>query len=108
MRIGDLPFSAIDWSTVDPVEQPGAAGTSLWRTVELGDIRVRVGEFSPGYSAADWCSRGHVVLILEGELETELQEGDCVVQGPGMGLHIGDGHSHRSSTRTGARVFVVD
>ena len=108
MRIDDLPFSPIDWSTIDPVEQPGASGTSLWRTVELGDIRVRMGEFSPGYSAPDWCTRGHVVLILEGELETELQDGRRVVQGPGMGLHIGDGHSHRSSTRTGARVFIVD
>ena len=108
MKIEDFPFSAIDWSTVEPVEQPGETGMSVWRTVEMGDVRVRIGDFGPGFMAPGWCPRGHVVLVLEGELVTELTDGTTVVQGPGEGIHVGDGHPHRSSTPTGAKVFVVD
>jgi hypothetical protein len=109
MKIDDFPFTAIDWSAVEAVEYPGATGTSYWRVVEMGDIRIRMGEFRAGYSAPDWCPKGHVVLILEGELVTELADGTTFTQGPGMGIHVGDGQTpHRSSTRTGARIFVVD
>jgi hypothetical protein len=109
MKIDDFPFTAIDWSAVELVEQPGETGMSVWRTVDMGEIRVRMGEFGPGFMAPGWCPKGHVVLILEGELVTELADGTTFTQGPGMGIHVGDGQTpHRSSTRTGARVFVVD
>ena len=109
MKIESFPFTTIDWGAVEAVESPGTTGTSFWRTVEMGDIRVRMGEFGAGYSASDWCPKGHVVLVLEGELVTELTDGTTVVQGPGQGIHVGDGQTpHRSSTSTGAKVFVVD
>jgi quercetin dioxygenase-like cupin family protein len=41
----------------------------------MGNIRVRIVEYSPGYLADHWCSRGHVLLVLEGELVTELDDG---------------------------------
>ena len=32
-------------------------------------------EYSPGYFADHWCDRGHVLYVLEGELDTELRDG---------------------------------
>jgi hypothetical protein len=50
-----------------------------------------------------------VLLVLEGELETELEDGRRFLLGAGTSYQVADGHeAHRSSTRTGARLFIVD
>ena len=109
MRIEGVPFMTIDWSTVSAVEHPGASGIAIWRTVEAGDVRVRMVEYSPGYSADHWCNRGHVLLVLEGELVTELQDGRVVTLTPGMSYQVADDAApHRSRTDVGAKLFVVD
>jgi quercetin dioxygenase-like cupin family protein len=66
-------------------------------------------EYSPGYVADHWCSRGHVLLVLEGTLTTELANGEVVTVNAGSSYHVGDDtEPHRSRTQTGARLFVVD
>jgi hypothetical protein len=109
MQFGNLPFTTTDWSTVPATEHPGATGVAVWRTIEAGDIRVRMVEYSPGYLADHWCNRGHVLLVLEGELITELQDGRVVRLTPGMSYQVADDAApHRSRTQAGARLFVVD
>ena len=104
-----IPFHTTDWGAVEPTSRPGETGLATRRTHEVGDIRVRVVEYSPGYRADHWCRKGHVLLVLEGELETELEDGRRFLLRPGMSYQVADGHeAHRSSTRTGARLFVVD
>jgi quercetin dioxygenase-like cupin family protein len=109
MQFGNLPFMTTDWNTVPATEHPGASRMAIWRTVEAGDVRVRVVEYSPGYVADHWCHRGHVLLVLEGELVTELRDGRVVTLTPGMSYQVAtDAAPHRSSTETGAKLFVVD
>ena len=109
MHIRDIPFEATDWSRVPPVEHPGAFGVAHWRTRQLGEIRVRMVEYSPGYVANHWCEKGHILFCLEGSLHTELSDGRTVVLNPGMSYQVADGAApHRSSTPTGARLFIVD
>jgi len=110
MKIQDVPFGIIDWSTVIPTTHPGVTGTALWRTFEMGNIRVRMVEYSPGYLADHWCSRGHVILVLEGELVTELKDGRKFVSTPGCSYQVGDDEQnpHRSYTAIGAKLFIVD
>lgn len=109
MKIEDVPFAAIDWSQVEPVEHAGEQGTATWRMIEIGNLRVRRVDYSPGYVANHWCSRGHVLLVLEGELSTELQDGRRFRLTAGMSYHVADGaEPHRSSTASGARLFIVD
>jgi len=109
MQIVDVPFHAIDWSAVPATEHRGETGAATWRTVELGNLRVRMVEYSPGYRADHWCERGHVVLVLDGEMTTEVRGGETVVLRAGMSYTVADGASaHRSSTTTGARLFIVD
>src|SRR5581483_7951221 len=109
MRIADLPFTATDWSTVEPTGHPGETGTALWRTLHCGAIRVRMVDYSPGYLADHSCSKGHNLLCLEGELHTELADGRRFTLKPGMSYQVADGaEPHRSSTPGGARLFIVD
>jgi hypothetical protein len=109
MRITDVPFGTTDWSTVPAEEHKGVSGFAYWRTMQFGAIRVRMVEYTPGYEADHWCQKGHVLLCLEGELHTELGDGRTFVLTQGMSYQVADGaEPHRSSTRVGAKLFIVD
>jgi len=109
MQILAVPFCTTDWSSLTPTEHPGQSGMAYWRTFESGNIRVRMVEYSPGYLADHWCSKGHVLLVLEGELVTELQDGTSHILRPGMSYQVADNaEPHRSHTTTGAKLFIVD
>ncbi len=75
MRIDNLPFGTTDWSALEPTRHPGERGEALWRTRQFGDIRVRMVEYSAGYLADHWCTKGHILFVLDGELHTELEDG---------------------------------
>jgi hypothetical protein len=109
MRFGNLPFTTTNWGAVPTTEHAGAKGVAVWRTVQAGEVRVRMVEYSPGYMADHWCKRGHVLLVLEGELQTELNDGRIVRLAAGMSYQVADDvGAHRSSTPSGAKVFIVD
>jgi hypothetical protein len=109
MQIKDVPFGVTDWSEVEPTRHPGETGYALWRTLEAGNIRVRMVDYSPDYLADHWCSRGHVLLVLKGELVTELQDGRAFTLTPGQSYQVADdAMPHRSRTRDGATLFIVD
>jgi quercetin dioxygenase-like cupin family protein len=88
MQIAAIPFETTDWAGVEPTRHAGVTGEALWRTRHVGPaenpIRVRMVEYSPGYVADHWCQKGHVLLVLEGELETTLADGRVFLLKPGM------------------------
>jgi hypothetical protein len=109
MNMHDIPFETTDWATVEPTQHAGDSGTATWRTRQFGAIRVRMVDYSAGYVADHWCLKGHVLLCLEGELETELRDGRRFLLTPGMSYQVADNaEAHRSTSRTGARLFIVD
>lgn len=109
MKLKDMPFQTTDWATVEPTHHPGETGHATWRTRHFGEVRVRMVEYSPQYRADHWCEKGHVLLVLEGELQTELRDGRVVTLKPGMSYQVADGaEAHRSSTQGGAKLFIVD
>jgi hypothetical protein len=109
VKISDLPFGIVDWHAVATTTHAGATGEAVWRTRELAGVRLRMLEYSAGYLADHWCSKGHFMLCLEGELVTELEDGRRFTLRPGMSYHVADGaEAHRSSTQIGARLYVVD
>jgi len=109
MKISEIPFGLTDWSRVERTEHPGTTGTAYRRTRQFGDLRVRMVEYSPGYLADHWCNKGHILLCLEGELETELADGRKFVLKPGVSYQVADNaEPHRSSTQSGAKLFIVD
>lgn len=109
MEFSDHPFSTTDWTALPHTVHAGTTGEAHWRTQEIGDTRMRMVEYTPGYVADHWCSRGHLLLVLEGELRTELDDGRVVDLTPGQSYQVGSGmEAHRSSTLGGARLFIVD
>jgi hypothetical protein len=109
MQIADIPFGTTDWSDIAPIEHKGDVGTAFWRTRNFGSIRVRMVEYTSGYAADHWCSKGHILLCLEGVLHTELEDGRRFILKPGMSYQVADNaESHRSTTATGAKLFIVD
>ena len=109
MQIQNVPFCATDWNAITPTEHPGEMGMAYWRTLAVGNIRARMVEYTPGYKADHWCSKGHVLLVLEGELVTELQNGETHFLRAGMSYQVADNaEPHRSRTTTGAKLFIVD
>jgi quercetin dioxygenase-like cupin family protein len=109
MRMLNIPFDTTDWQQVESTEHTGETGMAYWRTREFSGIRVRMVEYTPGYLADHWCTKGHILLCLEGELETELADGGKFVLTPGVSYQVADqAESHRSSTTKGARLFIVD
>ncbi|WP_431017282.1 DHCW motif cupin fold protein [Bradyrhizobium pachyrhizi] len=110
MKIPPLPFTVTDWSNVEPSVHPGETGQALWRTLNIGELRIRMVEYSPGYLADHWCDRGHVLYVVTGELDTELRDGRRFTLKPGMSYQVSDfgDAAHRSSTKTGATLFIVD
>ena len=110
MKIPTLPFTVTDWSKVEPTTHQAETGQALWRTLKIGDLRVRMVEYTPGYLADHWCDRGHVLYVLEGELDSELRDGRKFKLKPGMSYQVSDfgDAAHRSSTKTGVKLFIVD
>lgn len=109
MILTGIPFGTTDWTSVEATEHLGESGVARWRTQQFGIIRVRMVEYSVEYRADHWCEKGHIVLCLAGELETELSDGRRFYLTPGMSYQVADGaQPHRSSSRTGATLFIVD
>ena len=109
MEMMDIPFGTTDWTAVPATHQAGSTGGAITRTRLFGSIRVRMVEYTPGYVADHWCQKGHILLCLEGELETTLEDGRAFVLRPGMSYQVADGaEAHRSRTAVGARLFIVD
>lgn len=109
MKITAIPFGTTDWSKVEQTEHKGERGFAYWRTQQFGSIRVRMVECTPGYLADHWCSKGHIILCLEGELHTELQDGYKFTLTPGMSFQVSDNaEPHRSCTELGAKLFIID
>jgi quercetin dioxygenase-like cupin family protein len=110
MNIQGVMFSITDWSQLSPVEHRGERGTSFWRTFEAGNVRVRMVEYSPGFKSDRWCPRGHILLVLEGELAIGLKDGREFTLASGTGFQVSDDEAnpHLAYTDKGAKVFIVD
>ena len=109
MLMSNIPFGISDWANIEPTEHKGDSGMAYWRTQAFGNIRVRMVDYTRGYVADHWCSKGHVLLCIEGELHTELEDGRKFVLTAGMSYQVADNaEPHRSSTAVGAKLFIVD
>lgn len=109
MKMENIPFGTTDWTSVEAVEVKGETGTGYWKTLDFNNIQVHMVEYSAGYLADHWCYKGHILLCMEGELNTELKDGRTFTLTPGMTYQVADDTiAHRSSTKNGAKLFIVD
>ena len=109
MKTTQILFQAIDWVAIPKTEHKGETGTSFWKIIQLPGLRIRVVEYTAGYIADHWCSKGHIVHCVKGEFISELQNGEKTIMTEGMTYVVSDdASSHRSISKNGATIFVVD
>jgi hypothetical protein len=109
MKLPSFSFQTLDWSIVPKEVHKGETGLAYWQVFMMGDIRIRKVEYSAGYKADHWCGKGHIILCLEGEMDTELEDGRIMKLSEGMTYFVGDNcEAHRTYTEKGCRLFIVD
>ena len=72
----NIPFQTIDWTNIPKTEHKGETGIAYWQTIQFEGLRIIIVEYSKGYLADHWCTKGHIVHCLEGEFRSELQNGE--------------------------------
>ncbi len=109
MEIRNLPFSLVDFNSVQGEEHPGDAGTSLWRMVNVPGVRFRIVDYSPRFLADHWCDKGHFVYVLEGSFTLELKDGRSFEIPQNTGFVISDdAEPHKSRSENGAKLLIID
>jgi len=109
MKIPSFPFEIFDWTLIPKEEHKGETGSATWQVLHLETIRVRIVEYSANYKADHWCKKGHIIYCLEGEMNTELEDGRVKKLTKGTTYFVGDNcEAHRSSTTNGCKLFIVD
>jgi len=110
MKLDNLPTGAIDWSDVPASEIRGESGSATVRARQLDDVQIRLVDYSAGYLADHWCSKGHIIFVAEGALTIEHRDGSRYELAEGSSYHVADddGSPHRVLCEGGATVFIVD
>lgn len=102
-------FQTIDWNNVPTTEHAGETGVARWKTIQNQQFRMRVIEYSKGYMADHWCTKGHIVFCLEGEMTSELSDGRVFTLKEGMSYQVSDKvSSHRSYSKDGVKLLIID
>jgi hypothetical protein len=109
IRMAMIPFQTTDWSTKPATVHRGESGTAYWKTLQYGGLRIRRVQYSENYKADHWCSLGHILYCLEGEIISELSDGRSFTLRAGMSYQVSDGVSeHRSISKHGATLLIID
>jgi mannose-6-phosphate isomerase class I len=109
MNSRNIPFQTIDWTKIDKTEHKGDKGVAWWQSMQFEGLRLRIVEYSKGYLADHWCTKGHIVHCLEGDFVSELDNGEKFTLTKGMSYVVTDElSSHRSSTEKGVKLLIID
>lgn len=109
MKIEGIPYTSIDWSKIPAEKHSGVTGEASWKVCNMGNFRVRLVEYSPGYEADHWCSKGHIIQVLEGEIHTKLKDGRVMTTKAGGTIVVSDDiDPHCSHTETGVKLLIID
>lgn len=109
MTIPQFPFQIINWNDIPKEERQGETGSATWQVLHVGNIRIRKLIYSPNYKADHWCNKGHIIHCVEGQINTELDDGRIMKLSTGMTYIVGDNcEAHKTSTQNGCVLFVVD
>jgi len=88
-----IDFESIEWES--PVK-----GVRFKACEQEGKM-LRLVEFYKEFVEPDWCSKGHIGYILEGQIEIDF-DGKKEMFGPGDGVFIpaGEEHKHKGQVLT--------
>jgi hypothetical protein len=107
MKIKNVPFSVVDWHTVEQTEFKRETNNAYWKIFQNGNIQVHMVEYSPGYLTDYCCNRGRVILVLEGVMINELKHGTRNKLTAGMSYQVKDDelNPHRTCLENESNCF---
>jgi mannose-6-phosphate isomerase class I len=109
VKMKNIPFQAIDWTSIEKVKHKGETGDAYWQTMQFPGLRVRIVEYTNSYLADHWCEKGHIVYCLEGEFVSELSTGEKITLKKGESYVVSDKlSSHRSKSEKGVKLLIID
>ena len=110
MQIISDPYSIIDWDEIPIEKQPGESGYAWYRTYKTGNIRIVMVEYSMGFKADHWCCRGHIMHLLDGEMNIELKTGSVIRLIKGMSCCFSGNNAiaHKLFSTNGALLLLID
>jgi quercetin dioxygenase-like cupin family protein len=96
-----INFESMDWQTP-------AVGVKC-KAYQQGGRKLRLVEFAKEFVEHDWCTKGHIGYILEGQMEIDFGR-KVIVFGPGDGVFIPAGEKHKAKvlTDTAKAILVED
>ena len=97
-----VDFESMAWETP-------AIGVKC-KAYEQGSKKLRLVEFTKEFVEPDWCTKGHIGYILEGQMEIDF-DGEKEVFGPGDGVFIpaGENHKHKGRALTDVvKIILVE
>ena len=90
MKQHKINFESMEWeSPTDGVR---------FKAYQKGGRKLRLVEFSKEFVEPDWCTKGHIGYILEGQMEIDF-DGNNEVFGPGNGVFIPAGQDNKHKGR---------
>jgi quercetin dioxygenase-like cupin family protein len=85
-----IDFESMEWeSPADGVK---------FKAHERNAGKLRFVEFSKEFIEHDWCTKGHIGYILDGQMEIDF-DGTKEIFGPGDGVFIPAGQQHKHKGR---------
>ena len=75
---------------------------------EQNGRKLRLAEFTKEFVEADWCTKGHIGYVLDGQMEIDF-DGKVIMFGPGDGLFIpaGEKHKHKAKVFTDTLKIIL-
>lgn len=93
-----IQFESIPWDTSTPgIKQ---------KTIQKGDSKLRLIVFKDNFIEVNWCSKGHVGYVLEGEMKIDFS-GAIVSYTTGDGLWIESCEKHKVLIEKGKFVKLI-
>ena len=93
-----VDFKSMSWDAP-------AAGVKC-KAYQQGGRKLRLVEFAKEFVEPDWCTKGHIGYVLEGQMEIDF-DGKVVAFRPGDGVFIPAGEEHKHKARVQTDVVKV-
>ena len=98
-----IEFDSIPWEI--------SADGAISKAYKKNGKKVRLVEFTDKFVETDWCTKGHIVYIIEGKLEVNF-DGNVVIFNTGDVLFIPPGekdkHKGKALTKIVRMLFVEE
>ena len=109
MTLENINPTSFNWDDLVSEESGGETGYARIKTQVAGTIKIRQVQYSKNYLADHWCDKGHIVLVISGQLIIEHKDNTEIILNSGSTYVVGDNSmAHKAKSAEGATVLIVD